>query len=107
MELPDTIRITAEVAQVLESLAIPYFVGGSLASSIHGIPRSTLDSDLVATLIEQVTGTLEEQHAEDVFLVLTGIHVPAQVVASCQQQAFEARVAAISEAWARGDLAPC
>jgi hypothetical protein len=41
-------------------------------------------------LIEQVAGALEEQHAEDVFLVLAGIHVAAQVIAGRQQQAFEA-----------------
>jgi hypothetical protein len=50
MELPDTIRVTLEVARVLEELRIPYLVGGSVASSIYGPPRSTLDSDLVAAL---------------------------------------------------------
>jgi hypothetical protein len=50
MELPDTIRITLEVVRVLEALRIPYLVGGSVASSIYGPPRSTLDSDLVAAL---------------------------------------------------------
>lgn len=35
---------------VLDHLGIAYMVGGSLASSIHGIPRSTNDIDLVADL---------------------------------------------------------
>ena len=30
-----------------EQLGIRYLVGGSLASSLHGIPRATLDVDLV------------------------------------------------------------
>ena len=35
---------------VLEELAIPYMVVGSTASSVWGIPRSTLDSDVVVAL---------------------------------------------------------
>jgi len=36
--------------EALERLGIPYLVGGSLASSIHGIVRATRDIDLVADL---------------------------------------------------------
>lgn len=42
--------VILEVARVLEGLQVPYAVGGSLASSMHGIPRSTQDGDLVADL---------------------------------------------------------
>ena len=31
----------------LDSLQIPYMIGGSFASSAHGIPRSTQDADIV------------------------------------------------------------
>jgi hypothetical protein len=41
-------RITLLVTQTLERLRIPYAVGGSLASSLHGVMRSTLDVDIVA-----------------------------------------------------------
>jgi hypothetical protein len=34
------------VIRVLERLEIPYAVGGSMASSIHGTPRGTQDSDI-------------------------------------------------------------
>lgn len=34
--------------EVLEELNIPFMIGGSIASCIHGIPRSTHDVDLVA-----------------------------------------------------------
>jgi len=53
VELPDALRATFEVARVLEELRIPYLVGGSIASSVHGIPRSTEDADLVADLRSQ------------------------------------------------------
>ncbi len=43
-------RITLLVAQTLEDLGIPYAVGGSLASSVHGVMRSTLDVDIVADM---------------------------------------------------------
>ena len=43
-------------------------------------------ADFLLALVEQIAGTLEKQHAEDVFLVLAGIHVAAQVVAGGQQQ---------------------
>ncbi len=35
---------------VLDSLGVPYLVGGSVASSVHGIPRLTNDVDLVADI---------------------------------------------------------
>ncbi len=44
------IAVTLEVARELERLRIPYCVGGSLASSLHGIPRSTEDADVVVAL---------------------------------------------------------
>ncbi|MGD0298916.1 MAG: hypothetical protein ABSE86_17555 [Bryobacteraceae bacterium] len=38
------------ILEVLDLLEIPYEVVGSLASSMHGIPRATMDVDLVADL---------------------------------------------------------
>ena len=40
------------ILEVLDRLEIPYFVTGSVASSVYGIPRTTLDLDLVADLRE-------------------------------------------------------
>jgi hypothetical protein len=34
----------------LNNLGVPFFIGGSLASSIHGVPRATMDVDLVVDL---------------------------------------------------------
>ncbi len=36
------------VAEAFEALGVPYYVGGSVASSAHGVSRSTLDIALVA-----------------------------------------------------------
>jgi hypothetical protein len=38
------------LAEVFDSLGIHYFVGGSVASSVHGIPRLTADVDIVAEI---------------------------------------------------------
>jgi len=43
-------RITLLVTQTLEQIGISYAVGGSLASSLHGVMRSTLDVDIVADM---------------------------------------------------------
>ncbi|MBK9095951.1 MAG: hypothetical protein IPM84_24990 [Anaerolineae bacterium] len=41
-------RVVLLVTQALEQIGIPYAVGGSLASSLHGVMRATLDADIVA-----------------------------------------------------------
>jgi hypothetical protein len=38
------------VLEVLDLMEIPYLVGGSMASSVYGLPRSTADVDLVVDL---------------------------------------------------------
>ena len=38
------------VTKTLERLDIPYVIGGSMASSLHGIMRSTLDVDIVVDM---------------------------------------------------------
>lgn len=43
----DVIDVALRVAAALESVGAPYFVGGSLASSLHGEPRATNDIDFV------------------------------------------------------------
>ncbi len=40
----------------LEILGVDYLIGGSLASAVWGVPRSTLDVDLVTNLGESQTG---------------------------------------------------
>ena len=55
------IEIALRVAGALERRGIRYLVGGSLASSVSGEPRSTLDVDLVVDLAEaQVAPLLAE-----------------------------------------------
>lgn len=46
----DAIRALGAFVRALEALEVPYLVGGSFASSYHGVPRSTRDADLIADL---------------------------------------------------------
>jgi hypothetical protein len=48
----DPLRVALRVAKSLEHCGVRYTVGGSLASSVSGEPRSTLDIDIVADLSE-------------------------------------------------------
>jgi hypothetical protein len=41
------------VVDALEHLGVPYYIGGSVASMTHGVPRTTIDIDLVADLAPQ------------------------------------------------------
>lgn len=47
-ELPESLDVVLRVIGVLEVLGIRYHLGGSYASSVHGIPRQTQDVDIVA-----------------------------------------------------------
>ena len=53
MNLAEPVQISQQLAQVLEALNIPYLIGGSLASSLYGIPRATQDVDIVAAIKSQ------------------------------------------------------
>ncbi len=50
---PEWVLVSLKVIEVFEALNVPYFVGGSAASIIHGIVRTTIDSDIVAELKEE------------------------------------------------------
>ncbi len=56
--LPDVLAIALDVARRLDSIKVPYVIGGSLASSVHGEPRTTLDVDLVADLRQDAIAAL-------------------------------------------------
>lgn len=50
MSSSEMVAAIVPVVAVLEWLGVSYYLGGSIASSAHGIPRSTLDVDLAADL---------------------------------------------------------
>jgi hypothetical protein len=48
--LTEPVAVMLLVAEALEDLGIPYLVGGSMASAVHGVYRATADADLVAEM---------------------------------------------------------
>ena len=46
----DLVAALRPVTQAFDALGVRYFLGGSVASSAHGIARASLDADLVAAL---------------------------------------------------------
>jgi hypothetical protein len=47
---PDIQAAITPIVEVLEQLGVPYHIGGSVASPLYGLPRLTIDVDLVADL---------------------------------------------------------
>jgi hypothetical protein len=46
----EPVQVTLLVIEALEELGIPYLIGGSLASAVHGVIRATMDTDIIADL---------------------------------------------------------
>lgn len=53
MLLAEPIEVTLAIGRILDAIGVPWLVGGSLASSLHGIPRATQDLDIVADLLHE------------------------------------------------------
>ncbi|MBI4265711.1 MAG: hypothetical protein HY657_15155 [Acidobacteria bacterium] len=64
----DPIAVALAVARALDALGIVHTVGGSIASSIAGEPRSTVDIDIVAALRESDVPTLRSILAADFYV---------------------------------------
>ena len=48
--LTEQIAVTLTVVEALDDIGVPYAIGGSFASALHGVMRATMDADLVADL---------------------------------------------------------
>ncbi len=66
----EPIEVTLKVTDVFEKLGIPYLIGGSLASTLYGMVRTTQDSDIVAEMGAEhlkpfVTALQDEFYVDD------------------------------------------
>ena len=48
--LDEPIAVTLKVTNVLEKLFVTYIIGGSLASTLYGMIRTTQDSDIITEM---------------------------------------------------------
>ncbi len=50
MSVPDVVAAVQPIAEALDAIGVRYYIGGSVASSAHGIARASLDADIIAAL---------------------------------------------------------
>ncbi|MBD3374084.1 hypothetical protein GF406_03530 [candidate division KSB1 bacterium] len=72
--LGEPLYITHLIAKQFEHQQIRYLVGGSLASSLHGIPRATQDVDMVAELFHKHISPLVQALKDSFFIDADMIH---------------------------------
>ncbi|MBN2435636.1 MAG: hypothetical protein JXK07_10265 [Spirochaetes bacterium] len=77
MILGEPLLITQLIARIFQRFNIDYMIAGSLASSLHGIPRATHDVDIVADIklqhVEELIGALKNDFYIDQDLVKKAI----------------------------------
>ena len=75
--LADPLLVIVRLARTFDELGISYVVGGSLASSLYGIPRATQDVDLVAEIelsqVEALTSLLAGEFYVDAAMIRDAI----------------------------------
>ncbi|MCE5326154.1 MAG: hypothetical protein LLG01_07030 [Planctomycetaceae bacterium] len=69
MNLSETEKALAPLAEALDEFGIPYYVGGSIASSFCGVARSTVDVDVIADLQIDDIGPFARRLAGEYYLV--------------------------------------
>lgn len=67
MKTPDILFALEPVIKVFERLSIRYYIGGSIASSLYGIARATLDIDIVADMKLRHVSVLKESLENDYY----------------------------------------
>lgn len=65
---PDLIRALTPIIRVFEESGLPYYIGGSLASSVYGIARATIDVDLVARIEMHHIGILKTRLQDEYYI---------------------------------------
>jgi hypothetical protein len=79
----DLVAALAPVADALGALGVPFFIGGSLASSVHGIARASLDADVVTALEPQHVDPLVMRLADAYYIPVERLRTAAAAHTSC------------------------
>ncbi len=64
----EVVHAMRPLVREFERLGIAYYVGGSVASSVYGVPRTTLDADVVAVLRINDVGPLVAGLAKEFYV---------------------------------------
>ena len=108
--LSEPILVVAKLARVFDAHAIRYLVGGSLASSIYGIPRATHDVDLVADIrlshVDAVVTALADDFYVDADMIRDAIRRRASFNVIHLATMFKADVFVLrGDAWSSEEMA--
>ncbi len=75
--LTEAFQIAKTITEVFDQLGIAYFIGGSFASTIHGLPRATRDVDFIAAIkaehVEPFVAALEAEFYLDAKTIRSAI----------------------------------
>jgi len=78
MNKPDIIAALDMVIECFEKLRIPYYIGGSVASSAYGLSRTTVDVDLIADIkihqVDHLVKALKKNYYIDADMITNAIN---------------------------------
>ena len=102
--------VVAKLAEIFDNLGIAYLVGGSLASSVHGIPRSTEDVDLIADVktsqVDALVKALAVEFYADINMVSDAIERTSSFNVIYLSSMFKADIfIQRDDAWSRQEMA--
>lgn len=108
--LSEPVLVVARLARTFDTLGIRYVVGGSVASSLYGIPRATQDVDIVADVrlshVEGITKALEGDFYVDADMIRDAIKRRASFNVVHLETMFKADVFILQgDSWSREEMA--
>ena len=78
MKNPDIVLALIPVIKAFDKLSIPYYIDGSIASSVYGTARTTIDVDIIAGLdtnhVTFLIQFLEKDYCIDENMITNAIH---------------------------------
>lgn len=73
MQINELFPALDPVVSAFDKIGILYYIGGSISSSIHGIPRTTMDIDIIADI--------KQEHVEALYLSLeSGYYIDKDMI---------------------------
>lgn len=79
----EALTATVLVTAALESLGVPYVIGGSMASAVYGLARATMDVDVVVDLSEEQVAPFVARLGSDFYADPSSIREAIAHRASC------------------------
>lgn len=76
------LELVGQVVTILDELGIPYALGGSMASSLIGEPRSTVDVDIAIKLEHDAGAALLERASAEFYVPVDSARVAIQAHSS-------------------------